>query len=110
MPSYPLTAIIKRRSVANDGYGGETVTWATVDAGYPCRIYSASAGYHRDVPGEYSASTHKMMGGVIEIRAGDEIEVGTSRYTVLGPGYPENLIYGSSSAHHVEVHLRAHPA
>jgi hypothetical protein len=110
MPSYPLSAVIKRRSVSHDGYGGDVVTWGTVNAAYACRIYSATAGYRRDVPGEYSNSSHKLMGGVFEIHEGDEIEVGTSRYTVLGPSYPENQVYGASSAHHVEVYLRAHPA
>jgi len=108
MPSYPFEVVVKRRAVADDGAGGDTVTWATILGGYACRIYSASAGYRREPPGEFSASTHKLIGGVEDLRAGDEIEWGTARYTVLGPTYPACCVYGSGSAHHIEVYLKAH--
>jgi len=108
MPSYPYEVVVKRRTLADDGAGGDTVSWATVLGGYACRIYGASAGYRRDVPGEYSASTHKLMGGVEDLRAGDEIEHGAARYAVLGPTYPACAVRGSSAEHHIEVWLKAH--
>jgi hypothetical protein len=103
----PMSATVSHKTTAADGYGGKTVTWAVRHADYRCRIYQASNEEPlRLVSGEEARSTHKLLGEMRELRAGDRVSAGGVNYEVLGPDWPANQVYGAAQARQVEVYLR----
>jgi len=103
----PQCATVRRKRVSGDGFGGEKVEWTTVITNYRCRIYGAGANVVRLPGGQEAISTHKMIGEVGDVRAGDRLIEGDAAYEVLGPDGDAGMVHGSDGAHHVEALLRA---
>lgn len=106
----PLSAKVEYKTTADDGYGAKTVTWATRQAAFRCRVYrpqGAGGEVVRLPGGEEAISTHKLIGECKEVHAGDRLTIGGATYTLLGPDFPGNKVFGASQWHHVECYLRS---
>ena len=103
----PVRATVRRKRVTSDGFGGEKVEWTTVISNYRCRIYGAGANVVRLPGGEEAISTHRMIGEVADLRAGDRLVQGDVVYEELGPEGDAGMVQGGEGAHHVEALLRA---
>jgi len=101
------TVVVRRRTVAADGLGGDAIVWQLVMDDYRCRIYRSAGELVRDSHGEQAISTHRLLGEAREVRAGDEIVDGPTVYVVLEPDWPANVVSSPRGPHHVEVLMRA---
>jgi head-tail adaptor len=102
----PNLALVQQKTTAADGYGGQVVTWSTRHAAWACRYYRSDGRTVRLASGEDAISTHKFVGEVKEIHAGDRLVLGHLTFEVLGPDHDANYIYDASNAHHVELDAR----
>ena len=96
---------VLRNVPVDDGHGGTRPDWETHIESYSCRIYSASGGLMRPELGEGDLYTHKFMGLVADVKAGDRVIKDSELYAVI----QVDQIKARRHVHHIEGRLRRIP-